>query len=88
MIGFIIISAFSLSLCVAKEYVPGEPGAEWSPEEVNVMRQRVLAWFHVSKGVTEMQLFRLSFHDCVTYKDGTGGCDGKISDYFITLKNK
>ena len=33
---------------------------------------------------TEMELFRLSFHDCVTYTDGTGGCDGNyILELFI-----
>ena len=26
--------------------------------------------------ISEMKLIRLAFHDCMKYKDGTGGCDG------------
>ena len=29
--------------------------------------------------VTENSLIRLAFHDCVRYKDGTGGCDGCLN---------
>ena len=29
--------------------------------------------------VTEMSMFRLSFHDCFKYTDGTGGCDGCLN---------
>ena len=29
--------------------------------------------------ISEMALFRLAFHDCFQYKDGTGGCDGCIN---------
>ena len=29
--------------------------------------------------VTEMALFRLAFHDCFAYKDGSGGCDGCLN---------
>ena len=32
-----------------------------------------------SRPISEMSLFRLSFHDCLTYKDGTGGCDGCLN---------
>ena len=45
------------------------------------MRKRVLATLttdEFNKNFNEMALFRLSFHDCVTYTDGGGGCDGKI----------
>ena len=31
------------------------------------------------KGTTENKLIRLVFHDCVPYKDGTGGCDGCLN---------
>ena len=31
------------------------------------------------KGTTENKLIRLVFHDCVTYEDGTGGCDGCLN---------
>ena len=32
--------------------------------------------FDTSGHVTENKILRLAFHDCVRYKDGTGGCDG------------
>ena len=64
-------------LQTGREYVPGQPGADWSEEEVNVMRAKVLKLIETNE-VNEMSLFRLSFHDCVTYKDGSGGCDGTI----------
>ena len=28
--------------------------------------------------VSEVTMLRLAFHDCLTYKDGTGGCDGEF----------
>ena len=33
--------------------------------------------------VTENTLIRLAFHDCVRYKDGTGGCDGCLNYHKI-----
>ena len=35
--------------------------------------------FGQNRPITEMALFRLAFHDCLTYKDGTGGCDGCLN---------
>ena len=32
-----------------------------------------------ARPISEMALFRLVFHDCFQYKDGTGGCDGCIN---------
>ena len=32
---------------------------------------------HQNKPVSEVAMLRLAFHDCLTYTDGTGGCDGK-----------
>ena len=32
-----------------------------------------------NRPISEMALFRLAFHDCFQYKDGTGGCDGCIN---------
>ena len=26
-----------------------------------------------------MKVLRLSFHDCIRYEDGTGGCDGCLN---------
>ena len=82
MRAFLLVVALASAKCFAQEYVPGEAGAEWSAEEVDIMRQRVLAMLEDQNGPTEMQLFGLSFHDCVTYTDGTGGCDGKNSSHY------
>ena len=90
---------------VIAEYQPGTPGAEWTDEEVGIVRQKVLKFlshekdeiqemfqgmtntgkyeafsvFGLNRPITEMALFRLAFHDCLTYKDGTGGCDGCLN---------
>ena len=68
-----------------QEYTPGQPGADWTREEVEVMRKRVLATLttgEFNRNFNEMALFRLSFHDCVPYADGGGGCDGKKRAFF------
>lgn len=70
--------------------MPGEPGAEWDEEEVRIMRLRILALLRHEtearhemgmfgsdvRAISEMGLFRLSFHDCLPYTDGPGVCDG------------
>ena len=84
------------------EYVPGTPGARWTSEEVDIVRQKVLemidndmdkkkamftdfvktgnepgSQFGRNRPISEMALFRLAFHDCFAYKNGSGGqCDG------------
>ena len=97
----------------SKPYKPGKPGGEWTPDEVRIVRQKILKsimdptvsggtkqieaekalkaagfegntreWItDEGKGagqfpISEMKLIRLAFHDCMKYKDGTGGCDG------------
>ena len=96
-------SIFSINFHSAKEYQPGTPGEEWTPEEVEIVRNKVVMFLDQNndkkkemfnelygknepnnqKGrarpISEMALFRLSFHDCLTYKDGTGGCDGCLN---------
>ena len=72
-------------------YVPGNPGAAWTEEEIESTRLRILQAIHPDwevkkemygkgeknkKGATENRIMRLVFHDCVRYTDGTGGCDG------------
>ena len=88
---------------MGKPYEPGKPGGEWTPDEVRIVRQKILMSIMdptVKLGtklaeagkcygrsfvdpepagqfpLTEMKLIRLAFHDCMKYKDGTGGCDG------------
>ena len=73
-------------------YVPGNPGAAWTGEELESTRLRILQAIHPDWGVqtdmfgirtsvvaTENRIMRLVFHDCVRYTDGTGGCDGCIN---------
>lgn len=87
---------------VIAKYQPGTPGAEWTDDEVDIVRRKVMQflnhdwdekremfkggmredqfrWVDQNRPITEMALFRLSFHDCLTYKDGTGGCDGCLN---------
>ena len=35
--------------------------------------------YGLGRPVSEVTMLRLAFHDCLTYKDGTGGCDGEYS---------
>ena len=37
---------------------------------------------------TENKLFRLAFHDCIPYEDGTGGCDGCLNWEGMTDKTQ
>ena len=72
-----------VALSYSEQYVPGKPGGEWSEEDIRITRNRVWAMLEKKKGrtvtqpVSEVALLRLAFHDCLTYKDGTGGCDGE-----------
>ena len=77
-------------LILFKDYVPGEPGAAWSEEEVRIVRLKVQALLRHEpearaemgmfgsdvRAINEMSIFRLSFHDCLAYVDGPGVCDG------------
>ena len=62
--------------------MPGTPGAEWSEEEVLIVKSKLYATFNKdfmpwSEGAA--RALRLGFHDCLKYKDGTGGCDGCLN---------
>ena len=79
------------------EYQPGEAGGEWTGNEIDVVREKVMmllskepedieamfgccsAGENNLRPVSEMALLRLAFHDCLTYTDGTGGCDGCLN---------
>ena len=72
-----------VALSYSEQYVPGKPGGEWSEEDIRITRKRVWAMLEkkkvtVAQPVSEVSLLRLAFHDCLTYKDGTGGCDGEF----------
>ena len=106
-------SILDLNHVAGEPYKPGSPGGEWTPDEVRIVRQKILKSIMdptVTRGskqieaekalqaagykgnprewikeegrgagqfpLSEMKLIRLAFHDCMKYKDGTGGCDG------------
>ena len=85
----LLVGIIALVPSCQSSYVPGTPGGEWSPEEVEIVRGRVWQMLEKMKGritktpVSEVGLLRLAFHDCLTYKDGTGGCDGKVDIQYL-----
>jgi hypothetical protein len=58
-------------------YVPGTPGADWTIEELVVVKAKLFSTFRY--GESGPQALRLGFHDCLKYMDGTGGCDGCLN---------
>ena len=40
--SYVLVSAHGSTIRPPGRYVPGEPGADWSEHEVEVMRQKVL----------------------------------------------
>ena len=75
-------------------YVPGRPGADWTDEEIESTRYRILQAIHPDwgvqydmfggnkngrDGVTENRILRLVFHDCVKYT-GSKVSDGSIEE--------
>ena len=80
-----------LYLANGQEYVPGTPGAPWTREEMLVVKAKLFSiwgfmgghqtgdgkgWQHL---FSERKALRLGFHDCLKYKDGSGGCDGCLN---------
>merc|ERR1711962_1347562 len=58
-------------------YVPGTPGASWTDYELLTVKAKLFRLFRV--GISAPAVLRLGFHDCLKYKDGTGGCDGCLN---------
>merc|ERR1719483_543290 len=72
----LLVSAV-LSLCAGDPYVPGNPGAAWTEEEILITKTKL---FHMySHYDNAPKALRLGFHDCIKYADGTGGCDGCLN---------
>ena len=73
------------------EYVPGTPGAPWTLEEMLTVKAKLHSIFYSGFVANQLPLsehwrwfsaakaLRLGFHDCLKYKDGTGGCDGCLN---------
>merc|ERR1712156_1048910 len=58
-------------------YVPGTPGAPWTDYELLTVKAKLFRLFRY--GISAPAVLRLGFHDCLKYKDGTGGCDGCLN---------
>ena len=73
------------------EYVPGTPGAPWTLEEMLTVKAKLHSIFYSGWVANQLPIsdhwrwfsaakaLRLGFHDCLKYKDGTGGCDGCLN---------
>jgi len=72
----IIVSAL-LSFGAAAPYVPGNPGAAWTMDEILIMKAKF--FFMFGRMDNAPKHLRLGFHDCIKYADGTGGCDGCLN---------
>eukprot|EP00928_Gymnodinium_smaydae_P059961 TRINITY_DN4346_c0_g2_i1.p1 TRINITY_DN4346_c0_g2~~TRINITY_DN4346_c0_g2_i1.p1 ORF type:complete len:1442 (-),score=139.16 TRINITY_DN4346_c0_g2_i1:48-4373(-) len=73
-------------------YVPGTAPGAWSVEEIRIVRAKLARVMMNPVGAAVQagiqmrntgrhvagadKVLRLGFHDCLLYKDGTGGCDG------------
>jgi len=72
----LLVSAL-LGLSAGAPYVPGNPGAPWTLDEILIMKAK---FFHMFSHLGNAPKFlRLGFHDCIKYTDGSGGCDGCLN---------
>ena len=77
MLAFKVDLLLLLAYCASgAQYVPGTPGGPWSQQELFAVKSKLLSLFRYVKAPVTL---RLSFHDCVKYEDGTGGCDGCLN---------
>merc|ERR1719318_949927 len=72
-----ILACAVLSLCAGDPYVPGNPGAAWTQDEILITKTKFFHWFSQTNSAAKH--LRLGFHDCIKYADGTGGCDGCLN---------
>ena len=80
-----------LALTNGQEYVPGTPGAPWTLEEMLIVKAKLFSIWGKRGGemtgdgltfqhyFSELKALRLGFHDCLKYKNGSGGCDGCLN---------
>merc|ERR1719450_424633 len=73
---FLLLLILPLALGTSP-YVPGTPGAPWTDYELLTVKAKLFRLFRV--GISAPAVLRLGFHDCLKYKDGTGGCDGCLN---------
>ena len=77
MLHLALVVSSLLSLCAGDPYVPGNPGAPWTQDEILIMKAKFFQMF--SRMDNAPKFLRLGFHDCIKYADGTGGCDGCLN---------
>eukprot|EP00927_Polykrikos_kofoidii_P054108 TRINITY_DN48586_c0_g1_i1.p1 TRINITY_DN48586_c0_g1~~TRINITY_DN48586_c0_g1_i1.p1 ORF type:complete len:598 (-),score=48.31 TRINITY_DN48586_c0_g1_i1:245-2038(-) len=75
----IVQRGFNFQAVVARPYVVGTPGAEWSKEEARIVKAALFRLFSLKDKPLAPLALRLGFHDCLRYTDGTGGCDGCLN---------
>ena len=73
----LLLASALLSLCAGDPYVPGNPGAAWTQDEILITKAKFFYWFGWTDSAAKH--LRLGFHDCIKYADGTGGCDGCLN---------
>jgi len=66
-----------LPLILGAPYEPGNPGAPWTEQELLIVKAKLFRYFRTANSAPAV--VRLGFHDCLKYKDGTGGCDGCLN---------
>merc|ERR1719244_1423224 len=80
----ILLVSAVLSLSAGDPYVPGNPGAPWTEEEILIMKAKFFNYFSLCD--CAQKHLRLGFHDCIKYTDGTGGCDGCLNWHGMDVK--
>ena len=83
----IFLAALLAPLALGQPYQPGTPGAPWTLQEMSIggelfpkvppVKARLFRVFRLFGWAPSA--VRLGFHDCMKYKDGTGGCDGCLN---------
>merc|ERR1712179_397916 len=73
----VILVTSLLSLGAGAPYVPGNPGASWTLDEMLIMKSKFFTMFGRMNNAPKH--LRLGFHDCIKYADGSGGCDGCLN---------
>merc|ERR1712193_847 len=78
LVEMLFLLLFILPLALGTSpYVPGTPGAPWTDYELLTVKAKLFRLFRY--GISAPAVLRLGFHDCLKYKDGTGGCDGCLN---------
>ena len=80
----ILLVSAVLSLSAGDPYVPGNPGAPWTEEQILIMKAKFFNYFSLCD--CAQKHLRLGFHDCIKYTDGTGGCDGCLNWHGMDVK--